>query len=121
MKITNTQRVYCIEITPKQMAKILRHDNAARERANRTYGGRLTQATPVGILWKRKLDCLLNVFGVSEIEYDAMFGDLVVLASENPFFGHEDRPCVWVTIDEPNFEETLAEVQKIVDNWLGIV
>lgn len=96
MKITETERVFCIEITEKEYRKALVRD----ERAIEHYDGVSGRYSYSGTL----LDVVCKVSGVREVIHDPMFGPFVHVRVES-----EDQQAMAETL-----ENVKREIAKYV-------
>lgn len=97
MKVIETERIYCIEITMRQMHKILDRDEAVERSIQRNpsfehrYPGTL-------------LNRLIKIDGVREVQHDPMFGTTVNVRVES-----EDPQAMAITL-----EKVQKEIAKYV-------
>lgn len=77
LKISNTERVYCFELTERQARNILRRDERAIEHYDIVSGRYSYHGT--------LLDTLCKVEGVREVNHDPMFGPYVYVRIQEPF------------------------------------
>jgi len=93
MRVTLTEKVYCIEPSDSEMREILKRDRIANEHADRES---MRKSHRAGANTLASL--LLAIPGVREANYDPMFG-----------------PCIWVRIDiEESTDKTLIEAEKVI-------
>ena len=95
LKISNTERIYCFELTERQYRKVLARDDRAMSRTERydVVSGRYSYS---GTL----LDSLCKVPGVREVSHDPMFG-----------------PFVHVRVEEP-FEESIQKAKEVLAKYV---
>lgn len=78
MKVTEVERTYCIEITPKQMLKLLKRDETASE-----LGHIATLRTGSRQGYQTMGSKIINLFpGVSDVAYNAMLGPRIYVRIE---------------------------------------